>query len=157
MVLPVPFTTAAYLCVAIRRVAVFKVAKKFAMKLWNSSIDERLLLVHIKAASVALGSEIETFTKKHAKRRRTNVEWDIKVGCITLIQKSKTWICNILRELILSNNVFGLMETGKWKKWEEYIYLFGSLREVSQHFSVLMQLKSQRWERRRVVGGWEIV
>ena len=73
MVLPVPFTTAAYLCVATRRVAVTMVAKKFAMKLSRSGI-EAVLLLHMAVVCVILGSEREGFTKKHKKIRRTKIE-----------------------------------------------------------------------------------
>ena len=78
MVLPVPFMTAAYLCVATNGVVVSMVAKKFAMKVWRAD-KAADLFVHIRAASVALGSERELYTKKdNKKRRRTKIERYIK-------------------------------------------------------------------------------
>ena len=64
---------------------VSKTAKKFAMKDWRPVV-EALLLVHTKAASLALGSERESFANRDKKKkvRRKNKKWFIS------LRKSKT-------------------------------------------------------------------
>ena len=54
-------------------------AKKLLMKVWRCGIGE-VLLVHMRAASVALGSERQGFTNKHKNRikRKRKSELDIE-------------------------------------------------------------------------------
>ena len=58
----------AYLCVAINGVTASMVAKKFDMKFWRCDI-EAVLLLHIIAACVALGSQREGFAEREKKMR----------------------------------------------------------------------------------------
>ena len=52
-------------------------AKKLLMKVWRCGIGE-VLLVHMRAASVALGSERQGFTNKHMNRIKRKSELDIE-------------------------------------------------------------------------------
>jgi hypothetical protein len=70
VLLPDPFTTAAYPWVAIRGVKVSMAAKKYPTKVWRSC-GKAVVLLHTRAASVALGSERHRCTKKHENWRRS--------------------------------------------------------------------------------------
>lgn len=73
MVLPVPLMTAANRWVATSGVSMSNVAKKFEIKVCLSS-REAVLLVHIKAACVALGSETEGLRQKEKKKKKRKSE-----------------------------------------------------------------------------------
>lgn len=68
MLLPVPLTTAACFCVLIKSETASMVARKFAMKVWRCG-GEEVLLLHIRAATVARGSENDCTGKQRNMRR----------------------------------------------------------------------------------------
>ena len=102
-------------------VTVSMAAKKFAMKDLRPVV-EALLLVHTKAASLALGLERESFANRDKKKkvRRTNKNWFISYWKSKTNLKSKRieniqCFGNFIWVFLLGYVLEGIQRTGKSK------------------------------------------